>query len=125
MERIILAVLGMLITGVLTGCAAAIPRDTSVVYSVTGAGTATISYTTVQNGDVGSESATAADLPFSKALTVTDGGLVSYTAMTLVAVGNENTTTITCTIAQDDIVISEQTSTGAFAAVSCSTTNRF
>ena len=95
-----------------------------MTYSVTGNGAPSISYTTMQNGDVGQESANEAVLPFSKTLTVTDGGALGFTAMTIVAIGDETTTTITCTITQDDIVISSQTSTGPYASVSCATTNK-
>ena len=97
--------------------------ETSAVnYSVTGdGGTASISYWTYDNGNSGMESANGAPLPWSKDLTITnEGGIFDFTSMSMTAMGNDTTTTITCTITVDGEVVSTQTSTGAYAMVSCS-----
>ncbi len=100
------------------------PGESTIVYSVDGTGTASVNYMTVQAGTVVQESLSGTTLPFTKSMTVADGGVSASTALTLVAVGNETPGTLSCTITEDGTVVAEQTATGAFAAVTCTATVR-
>jgi hypothetical protein len=91
----------------------------TVLYEVTGGGTADISYFTLNNGQSGSESANGAALPWSKQLTIAKGGTFSFSSLTLTAIGDANTTTISCDIKVDGVVKAQQTSTGAYSTVTC------
>lgn len=134
------AITGLLLLLTLTGCAWSgsefVPQSTSpeaippvpapgestIVYLVEGTGTAAVNYMTVQAGTVVQESISGTTLPFTKSMTVTRGGGSAHAALTLVAVGNDNTDTISCTITEDGTVVAEQTATGPFAAVTCTFT---
>lgn len=81
-----------------------------------------ITYLTYANGQSGQESATEAVLPFTKELDVEAGGSFDFASFSLVAQAAQDATTITCKITYDGEVLSEQTSTGSFAVVSCNGT---
>lgn len=89
----------------------------SVVYEVDGTSTdSTITYSTYSNGTSGSEQASNQSLPFTKTVTGTKG----WSGYTLTGSnGNENTS-ISCKITVDGKVVSQQTSTGAYSTVTCS-----
>lgn len=89
----------------------------SVTYQVTGEGKdVTVTYSTYTNDVTGTEQVTPATLPFSKTVEGTKGwGTYSVTATN----GAEDTTAVSCSITIDDEVVVTQTSTGAFATVSC------
>jgi Mycobacterium membrane protein len=96
------------------------PNGSTVVYSVEGTGTASISHLTVQGGSVVQESASGTILPFSKTLTITGSGGAESAVLTLMAAGNQDTAMLSCTITRDGEVVAEQTSAGPFATVTCS-----
>lgn len=97
-------------------------KPVDVVYEVTSdAGTASITYYTINNGQSGQEQANDAPLPWSKELQLKQNGLLDFNAMSLTAIASQDATTITCTIKVDGVVKSTQTSTGSFAVVSCNT----
>jgi Mycobacterium membrane protein len=98
-------------------------NGSTVVYSVEGTGTASISHMTVQGGSVVQESASGTILPFSKTLTITGSGGAASAVLTLIAAGNQDTATLSCTITRDGEVVAEQTSAGPFATVTCSSTD--
>jgi Protein of unknown function (DUF2510)/Mycobacterium membrane protein len=116
----------VLITGLMKGgspISAIGAKTTSITYAVAGDSLASMTYMTVNGSDIGQESANQAPLPWSKAITI-EAGPLTYSALSLVAIGDENTTTISCSITRDGEVVSEQQSTGPFATVTCSATNR-
>jgi hypothetical protein len=96
-------------------------KDLDVVYGVTSdaATAATISYFTFNNGQSGQESANGAALPWTKELTLKQTGAFDFNSMTLTAMSGADATTITCTITVNGVVKSTQTSTGAYAMVTC------
>jgi hypothetical protein len=106
----------------ISSASAAADVDVPIIYQVTGDGTATINYSTYSNGTSGSESATGQTLPFEKDVTAKTGGSFSFNSFTLSAIGDADTTTVTCTITANGKVVSTQTSTGPFSSVSCSAT---
>ncbi|RFA18241.1 hypothetical protein B7R25_14385 [Subtercola boreus] len=93
--------------------------DVPIVYAVTGDGTAQINYSTYSNGTSGSESANGQTLPFEKDVIAKTGGTFNYSSFNLSAIGDANTTTITCTITVNGKVVSTQTGSGAYANASC------
>jgi hypothetical protein len=95
------------------------PRSSTIVYSVEGTGTASISYTAVQAGSIVQQSSSGTPLPFTKAMTVSGSESVEATVLTLIAVGNQDTDAMTCTIMLDGEVVAEQASSGPFATVTC------
>ncbi|MGG7465616.1 MULTISPECIES: MmpS family transport accessory protein [unclassified Plantibacter] len=100
-------------------------RDVAVVYEISGASTdASITYSTYTNGTSGTEQANGQALPFTKELTVKAGGAFDFTSLTLSGMnGADDTGDITCKITVDGEVVSEQTSTGAYASVMCSSSS--
>jgi hypothetical protein len=97
--------------------APALPAET-VVYAVTGSGVdgaGAISYI-VPNGTFGQEQAVNVGLPWSKEIPITGTNLVYV----LTAQGSGGGGSITCTITVRGRVVSTQTSTGAYAVVTCS-----
>lgn len=91
-----------------------------VTYMVTGDGLASVNYTTVDGSNIGQASANQTKLPWSKTVMVS-GGLLTYSALSVIAVGDENTTRIRCSIIRDGEVIAKQESSGPHASVGCST----
>ncbi|GGF25817.1 hypothetical protein [Subtercola lobariae] len=59
-------------------------------------------------------------LPFEKDVTAKTGGAFDFSSFLLSAVGDQTTTTITCTITVNGKVISTQTGSGPFANATCS-----
>ena len=102
---------------------AAQPKE--IKYEITGdGGTANISYSTFTNGSSGSESANGAPLPWSKTITPESSDSWStFNSFTLSGMGTADTTTLTCTITVDGKVTSTQSSTGAYALVTCSSSS--
>lgn len=90
----------------------------SVVYDVTGASAdATVTYSSYSNGNSGTEQASGQALPFTKTVTGTKG----WSGYTLTATNGLNDAgDISCKITVDGSVVAEQTSTGKFATVTCS-----
>ncbi|WP_104126625.1 MmpS family transport accessory protein [Cryobacterium sp. Y57] len=144
MKKITFAlVTGILLSSfVLTGCSSAAPgvddgaapaadvatseaataTNNTVTYEVTSdAATAgNISYLTFNDGSSGQEQATEAPLPFTNEVTLEDGGLFSSSIFSLVAQASAEATTISCKITVNGEVIADQTSSGAYAVVTCS-----
>lgn len=101
---------------------AAANRDVVVTYEITGAAAdASITYSTFNDGASGTEQATGQTLPWTKDITVKAGGDFDWSSFYLSGMnGIDDTGDISCKITVDDEVVSEQTSTGQFANVSCS-----
>jgi hypothetical protein len=95
-------------------------QERTVTYRVTGDGVASVTWMTVDAGAIGQESATAQSLPFETTATFDEALGLSYTAFTVVAVGNEATTELGCEIEVDGETVSTQQSSGAFSTVTCS-----
>ena len=86
----------------------------TVVYTVTGNGTADITFDTFTNGNSGSSQDTGASLPWTK--TATGSGLFNlYDVTATLSTGS----TVTCTITVDGKQVASHTSTGQFATVDC------
>lgn len=100
------------------------PAGRSVTYDVTGDGGAAsnVSYSTFSGGGGGTESAANAVLPFQKVVPISDANLLSTSVFSLVGQAGPSGTTISCKITVDGKVIAQQTSTGAYAVVTCSGT---
>lgn len=97
-------------------------RTLNVVYEVTGDATdSSITYSIGTAGSSGTEQANGQPLPFSKEFTVSAGGTFDASIFSVVALnGPDDAGDITCTITVDGEVVAQQTSTGAYASVSCS-----
>jgi hypothetical protein len=109
-------------TAILAGAGKAVDnankKQHTVVYSVTGDGTADITYDTFSTGGAGTSQATGQSLPWTK--TIVASGLFSiYSVSGSIATGN----TVTCSITVDGKVLSTHTSTGQFANVDCTASN--
>lgn len=90
----------------------------TVVYTVTGDGTATVSYDTFQNGNAGNAQDTTVKLPWTK--TITASGLFTiYDVNVTVDTG----TTATCTLTVDGKQIASNTAHGQLASADCSGSN--
>lgn len=100
------------------------PGESTVVYTVDGTGTASVTYVLVHGGGVVQESTSSTALPFTTSMRVMSAGSVPHSTMTLAAVGNQNTDTLACSITQDGTVIAEQSASGPFATVTCTATVR-
>ncbi|MCW4459821.1 MmpS family protein [Microbacterium sp. MPKO10] len=96
-----------------------------IVYEVTGESTsATISYSTYNDGNFGTEQSTGTELPFTKEVAVTPSGDFDWSSYTLVAMnGIDDEGEITCSITINGEVVSEQTSTGELATATCSSSS--
>lgn len=88
----------------------------TVIYSVTGTGTATITYDTLDNLNTGEAQLPNVALPWSK--TLTGAGLIS--AYSLTATVGPSGGSATCTITVDGKQISTNSATGALASAHCS-----
>lgn len=97
-----------------------VTEEKSVTYEVDGDGLASINWMTVDAGNIAQESATQQALPFTKSITIDEGLGISYTALTVVAVGDQDTTNLSCIIRVDGEEVASQQSTGPFSTVSCS-----
>ena len=89
----------------------------TVIYMVSGDGTADITYGTYANGDAGESQATGQQLPWTKTF-VASGLFNVYSVDASVQTG----TTATCSISVDGKVVSSHTATGQFSNVDCSAT---
>jgi hypothetical protein len=90
----------------------------SVAYDVTGGTASSITYSTYTNGQSGTEQATNQTLPFTKTVTGTKG----WSSYSLTAQNSNEDTDITCAISVDGKQVATQTSHGAYALVTCSST---
>lgn len=93
----------------------AITTNHTVVYSVTGSGTADITYDSFTNGNSGSAQDNGAALPWSK--TVNGSGIFNVYSLSAQA---QTGTSISCTITVDGKQVANHTSTGQYAVVACS-----
>lgn len=90
----------------------------SVVFKVTGAGTAdTIAYAAVDGAGAGTDDVTGVDLPWSKSVAVPSGS--GEKVYTLVVQGDGDSP-VTCTITLNGKVLSTNTSSGSDGVASCS-----
>ncbi len=93
-------------------------ESTGITYEVTtsdGKGTALVTYTSDKNMNTSQEN--GAKLPWKKTV---DLGTSIFSATSLVAQAGQGVDSISCKISDGDRVISENTSTGQFAVVTCS-----
>ena len=98
--------------------------DVVLLYEVTGDSTdASVTYSTFTDGKSGTEQSTGQALPFTKELTVKAGSDFDFSHFSLTANNGTTGTDITCRITLDGEVVSEQTSTGAYASALCSSTD--
>ncbi|MCL4445701.1 MAG: MmpS family protein [Actinobacteria bacterium] len=86
----------------------------TVVYSVTGSGTADITYDSFTNGNSGTSQDSGASIPWSK--TITGSGLFNIYSLNATL---SNGGTVTCSITVDGKQLSSHTSTGQFAYADC------
>ena len=93
-------------------------KQHTIVYTVTGDGTADITFDTFANGNSGTDQLTGQALPWTKS--ITESGLFNLYS---VSAGITTGTTATCTITVDGKVVSNHTATGQFANVDCTATN--
>ena len=93
-------------------------KQHTVVYTVTGDGTADITFDTFANGNSGTDQLTGQSLPWTRS--ITESGLFNIYS---VSAGILTGTTATCTITVDGKVLSTHTATGQFANVACTATN--
>jgi hypothetical protein len=86
----------------------------TAVYTITGDGTADITYDSFINGNSGSSDNNGVALPWTKS--VTGSGLFTfYSVVAMLKSG----TTVTCSITLDGRQVATHTSTGQFATVTC------
>jgi hypothetical protein len=90
-------------------------KSHTVVYRVTGSGTATITYDSVDNSHSGSAQISDVPLPWTK--TITGSGL--FNAYSVTATLGQNGGTATCSISIDGKPASSNSASGAFASASC------
>jgi hypothetical protein len=91
----------------------------TIVYGVTGSGTANITYDSFDNGHNGSAQNSDVSLPWTK--TIVGSGIFNY--YTVTATLSEAGGTLTCSISVDGRRISTNSANGAFASASCSGTS--
>jgi hypothetical protein len=102
--------------------AAAVP--VSVKYEVTSdLANIDVSYSLYTNGSSGTESSSGVPAPFTKEYTVETGGAFDFTSFLLTGSTGADPGTVTCTITVDGEVVSTQTATGAYAFVTCSSSD--
>jgi len=95
-------------------------REISLIYQVDGTGSdVTVSYTTYVDDITATKQQTGQSLPFEEEFTVGTGGAATYNSYTLTATNGADGGDVTCRILLDGTVVTEQTSTGAYATASC------
>jgi hypothetical protein len=95
--------------------------DVAVKYELIGDSTdATATYSTMTDGNFGTEQATGQTLPFTKEFTVKAGGEFDYQSFTLTGSNGQSGGDITCRITIDGVVAAEQTGSGQYASATCS-----
>ncbi len=87
----------------------------SIVYSVTGSGTANITYYAFDKGNTGTSQIGDAQLPWTKA--ITGSGL--FNSYSVIATLGSSGGTVTCTLRVDGKQVSTQTATGAYSSADC------
>jgi hypothetical protein len=92
----------------------------TIVYEVTGTGSATVDYFTMQGSKSVSKSATET-LPFTKTVKFTQSDAFDFNAFSVTATSksSKDTAKATCSLTVDGKVKATDTATGPFATVSC------
>ena len=100
--------------------APAVPASSGTTYEVTteGGGTALVTYTSDGSFNISQENGAA--LPWTKTVDLGSGILGGGAGASLQAQGDGSADSITCRVTHDGEVVSENTSTGQFAVVTCS-----
>src|SRR3712207_5911831 len=111
----------------LAACGASGVGEAEIVYTIeSDAPTVLATYATADSNGIGQQQDTAAAVPWSKTITAEASLARSFVlsgAMNPVVDGSATDgTTITCRITVDGEVVAEQTSTGQYASVTCSST---
>ncbi len=87
----------------------------TIVYTVTGSGTANITYFAFDNGNQGTSQVSDAQLPWTK--TVTGSGL--FNSYSVIATVGTNGGTVACTLRVDGKQVSSHTASGEFSSADC------
>jgi LytS/YehU family sensor histidine kinase len=95
-----------------------------VTYEITSDGktASSVTYATFDANGGGTKQATDAALPFKVDVKLADASIFSTSIYSLVAQAGDGATTITCKVLHNGKEISSNTSTGAYAVVTCSGT---
>jgi hypothetical protein len=95
-----------------------------VTYEVTSDGktASSVAYATFDLNGGGTKQSTDAALPFKVDVKLADASMFSTSIYSLVAQAADGATTITCKVSHNGKVVSTNTSTGAYAVVTCSGT---
>lgn len=139
---IILGVLSLVIAGIVTALTASfvqavdnelngqasstaesgeVAAGSTVLYEVESDGaTASVTYSTLEGDSFGTEQANGAEVPWSTEFEIEEAGAFDLNVFTVTAQAEQGASEITCRITVDGEVIAEQTSTGEFAVVTCS-----
>jgi len=88
----------------------------TIVYTVTGSGTANITYAAYDNGNTGTSQVGDASLPWTK--TITGSGL--FNSYSVIATVGSNGGTVACTLSVDGKQVSSHSASGAFSSADCS-----
>lgn len=95
-------------------------QPVEVVYDVTGTSTdTTIVYSTYSDGGSKSETTSNQALPWTKSVTVKKGGTFDFSSFSVVATAGADGGDVACKVSVGGKVVSEQTSSGQYATVSC------
>lgn len=93
-------------------------KQHTVVYTVTGNGTADVTYDSFTNNNAGSSTVNGATLPWTK--TITASGLLSIYDVSVIG---DSATSVTCAISVDGKQITHNSGTGQFASADCNGSN--
>ena len=92
----------------------------TIVYTVTGNGTANITYAAYDNGNTGTSQVGDAPLPWTK--TITGSGL--FNSYSVIATVGSNGGTVACTLSVDGKKVSSHSASGAYSSADCSGSNQ-
>ena len=87
----------------------------TIVYTVTGSGTANITYYAFDNGNTGTSQVGDAPLPWTK--TITGSGL--FNSYSVIATVGASGGTVACTLSVDGKKVSSHSASGAFSSADC------
>jgi hypothetical protein len=88
----------------------------TIVYTVTGSGTADVTYDAFDNGNSGTSQLSSVQLPWTK--TITGSGL--FNSYSVIATVGSNGGTVACTLRVDGTQVSSHSASGAFSSANCS-----
>ena len=112
---VIVALIIILVAAIGTAVHVADTTKHTIVYSVTGTGTATITYYSFDNNHNGSAQLSDVPLPWTK--TVVGSGI--FNSYSVTGTLGESGGTVTCSLSVDGKQVSHNTATGAFSSANC------